>query len=179
MLLLHYYYTQVTPVLGILCALLILCILKEPPRGQSEGVDVKGVSGFRAYYNDVKYCIKIPTYALTSLGAAMGIFSLGALAQWIPLFLYKTSCDTGHSFTNTETNVIFGASMVIGGLTGIIFSSQLAKKLHSVVGAPANSYVCAFGLYIGSAVTYSALTVASYSLPMAFVSISITLYWMM
>ena len=156
--------------LGILCALLILCILKEPSRGQSEGVNVRGISGLRAYYDDIIYCIKIPSFVLINLGTAMGTFTLGGLAQWISLFTYKTSRDIGHPYTNTETNLIIGVALVIGGLGGIIVSSEVAKRLRSKVGASADCYVCAFGLYVGSALVYIALTVASYSLAAAFVS---------
>ena len=158
--------------LGIVVALLILCILKEPPRGQSEGVNVRGISGLRAYYDDIIYCIKIPSYVLTTLGAAMTTFTLGGLGQWVLLFIYKTSRDTGHSYSNTETDVMFGVVLVTGGLTGIVGSSEMAKRLRSKVGAAADCYVCAFGLYIGSPLVYTALTVASYSLPAAFVSIT-------
>ena len=167
---LYYVIMQVTPVLGIVCALLIICILKEPPRGQSEGVNVKGMSGFRAYYDDVIYCIKIPSYVLITLGTAMGTFTLGGLAQWASLFLFKTSRDIGHAYTNTETNLLIGVVLVIGGLGGIVFSSELAKRLRTKIGASADCYVCAFGLYVGSALIYTALTVASYSLAAAFVS---------
>ena len=161
---------QVTPFLGLIFALLIFFVLKEPPRGQSEGVDVRGVKGFRSYYNDIKYCIKIPSYILTVLSAAMGIFALGGLAQWAPLFIYKTSRDNGHSYSNTETNIIFGATLVTGGLSGIVASSELSKRLRARIGPSGVCYVGAFGLYIGSALSYTALTVASYSLPIAFVS---------
>ena len=156
--------------MGIICALLILCILKEPPRGQSEGVHVRGMSGFRAYYNDVIYCIKIPSYVLITLGTAMGMFTQGGLAQWVSLFLYKTSRDIGHPYSNAETNLIFGVALVIGGLGGIIVSSDVAKRLRSKVGASADCYVCALGLYVGSALVYISLTVASYSIAAAFVS---------
>ena len=158
--------------LGILCAVLIVCILKEPPRGQSEGVDVRGISGLRAYYDDIIYCIKIPSYVLISLGTAMATFTLGGLAQWVSLFLYKTSRDIDHPYTNTETNIIIGVVLVIGGLGGIVAGSEAAKRLRSKVGASADCYVCAFGLYVGSPLLYTALTVASYSLPATFVSIT-------
>ena len=158
--------------LGIVCALLILCILKEPPRGQSEGVNVRGISGLRAYYGDIIYCITIPSYVLISLGSAMATFTLGGLAQWVSLFLYKTSRDIEHPYTNAETNIIIGVVLVIGGFAGIVVGSEMAKRLRSKVGAAADCYVCAFGLYIGSPLVYTALTVASYSLPAVFVSIT-------
>ena len=147
--------------------------MKEPPRGQSEGVNVRGMSGFRAYYDDVIYCIKIPSYVIITLGTAMGTFSQGGLAQWVSLFLYKTSRDIGHPYTNTETNLIFGAALVIGGIGGIIVSTDVAKRLRSKIGPTADCYVCAFSLYVGSVLVYIALTVASYSLPAAFVSYNI------
>ena len=170
------HYTQVTPFLGLLFALLIFCVLKEPPRGQSEGIDVRGMKGFRAYYEDIKYCIKIPSYVLTALSAAMGVFALGGLAQWLPLFIYKTSLDNDYGYSNTETNIIFGAALVTGGLSGIIASSELSKRLHSRVGPASICYINAFGLYVGSVLSYAALTVATYSLPAAFVSYNINGY---
>ena len=167
------HYTQVTPLLGLLFALLIFCVLKEPPRGQTEGVDVQGLKGFRAYYNDIKYCIKIPSYVLIALSAAMGTFALGGLAQWVPLFIYKTSLDHDYGYSNTDTNIIFGAALVTGGLSGIIASSMLSKRLRSRLGPSGVCYISALGLYVGSALSYTTLTVASYSLPAAFVSYKI------
>jgi len=161
---------QVTPVLGILCALLIFCILKEPPRGQSEGVNVRGVSGFRAYYNDIIYCIKIRSYTLSALGFAMGTFVIGGLAQWAPLFIYKTSHDTGHSYSNTMTNLLFGVITVVGGLGGTVVGSESSKRLHSKVGPAADCYVCATSLIMGSIFTYFALTLSRHFLIISWVS---------
>ena len=158
--------------LGVACVLLILCILKEPPRGQAEGVSVRGTSGFRAYCDDIIYCITIPSYVLITLGAAMSTFALGGLAPWVSLFLYKTSRYIEDPYTNTEINIIIGVSLVIGGLIGIVAGSEVAKRLRSKIGPTADCYVCAFGLYVGSPLVYTALTVASYSLPAAFVSIT-------
>ena len=163
-------YTQITPVLGILCALLILCILKEPPRGQSEGVDVKGISGFRAYYNDIKYCIKIPSYVLTTLGFAMGTFVIGGLAQWAPLFIYKTSRDTGHPYSNSLTNLLFGVITVLGGLGGTVVGSEASKRLHTRLGSAAECYVCAASLLLGSVFAYFALTLSRHQLIISWVS---------
>ena len=156
--------------LGVLCVLLILCILKEPPRGQSEGVDVRGISGLRAYYNDIKYCIRIPSYVLSSLGFAMSTFVIGGLAQWAPEFIYKTSLDTGHNYTNTMTALLFGAITVVGGLGGTIVGSESAKRLHSRLGPAADCYVCAISLLIGGVFTYFSLTLSRNWLILSWVS---------
>jgi len=153
-------YPQVTPVLGILCALLILCILKEPPRGQKEGVNVRGKSGIRAYFDDIIYCVKIPSYMLSAVGFAMGTFSIGALAQWASLFIYKTSRDTGHPYSNTLTNLLFGTLTVVGGLGGTIIGSETSKRLHSKVGPASDCFVCAASLLLGGIFTYLALTMS-------------------
>ena len=165
-----YHCTQVTPVLGLLCVLLILCILKEPPRGQSEGVNVKGASGFHAYYEDIKYCLKIPSYVLSTLGFAMGTFVIGGLAQWAPLFIYKTSHDTGHAYSNTMTNLLFGVITVVGGLGGTVVGSESAKRLHSRVGPAADCYVCAASLLLGSVFAYFSLTLSRELLILSWVS---------
>ena len=53
---------QVTPSLGVIAALLILLVVREPPRGHTDGQrsskGVKGKSGFVAYLMDVLYCLK-------------------------------------------------------------------------------------------------------------------------
>ena len=165
----HHAYQQVTPLLGIICVLLILCILKEPPRGQSEGVNVRGMSGFRAYYNDIKYCIKIPSYVLSTLGFAMGTFVIGGLAQWASLFIYKTSHDTGHTYSNAMTNLLFGAITVVGGLGGTVVGSESAKRLHHRLGPAADCYVCAASLLLGSVFTYISLTLSRQSLILSWV----------
>ena len=156
--------------LGILCVLLILCILKEPPRGQSEGVNVRGISGLRAYYNDIMYCIKIPSYVLTTLGFAMGTFVIGGLAQWASLFIYKTSRDTGHTYSNAMTNLLFGVITVVGGLGGTVVGSESAKRLHPRLGPAAYCYVCAASLLLGSVFTYFSLTLSRQWLILSWVS---------
>ena len=156
--------------MGILCALLIFFILREPPRGQKEGVDVRGKLGIRAYYEDIVYCLKIRSYMLSVLGFAMGIFTLGALTQWASLFIYKTSRDNGHSYSNTETNLMMGVIIILGGLGGTVVGSESAKRLRLRIGASADCYVCAISLYVSSATVFLGLTLASYSAPAGLVS---------
>jgi len=164
-------YSQVTPLLGILLALLILCIMKEPPRGQKEGVNVQGKSGLRAYYDDIIYCLKIRSYMLSVFGFAMVTFSMGALTQWASLFVYKTSRDTDHSYSNAETNLMIGVMVILGGLGGTLVGSESAKHFRLKVGAPADCCVCAVSLYVGSATIYLGLTLASYSAIVGLVSL--------
>ena len=52
---------QVTPALGVVAAILILLVVREPPRGHTDGQRSKGVrgrSGLKAYFMDVWYCLK-------------------------------------------------------------------------------------------------------------------------
>ena len=51
-----------TPSLGVIAALLILIVVREPPRGHTDGQrsskGVRGKSGVKAYLMDVYYCLK-------------------------------------------------------------------------------------------------------------------------
>ena len=51
-----------TPALGVVAALLILIVVKEPPRGHTDGQrsskGVRGKSGLKAYLMDILYCVK-------------------------------------------------------------------------------------------------------------------------
>ena len=53
---------QVTPTLGIVAFLLVLLVMREPPRGHTDGQmstkGVRGKTGVKAYVDDVIYCIK-------------------------------------------------------------------------------------------------------------------------
>ena len=155
--------------LGILLALLILCIMKEPPRGQKEGINIRGKTGIRAYFDDIIYCLKIPSYMLSALGFSMGIFSIGALAQWVSLFIYKTSRDTGHPYSNTLTNFLVGVVTVVGGLGGTVVGSETSKRLHSKVGPASYCFVCAASLLLGGVSIYLGLTTSRHVLYLSWV----------
>jgi len=156
--------------MGIVCVLLILCILREPPRGQKEGVNVQGKSGIRAYFDDIAYCLKIRSYMLSVFGFAAMTFTMGALTQWASLFTYKTSRDNGHSYSNTETNLMIGVIIIVCGLGGTVVGSESAKHLRRKIGASADCYVCAVSLYVSSAAVFLGLTLASYSIIVGLVS---------
>ena len=51
-----------TPALGVVAAFLIFFIIREPPRGHTDGQrsskGVRGKSGVKAYFMDVLYCVK-------------------------------------------------------------------------------------------------------------------------
>ena len=51
-----------TPALGVIAAFLILLVVREPPRGHTDGQrstkGVRGKNGVKAYLMDVLYCIK-------------------------------------------------------------------------------------------------------------------------
>ena len=55
--------TQITPGLGVIAALLVLFVVREPPRGHVDGQrsksskGVRGKSGAVAYLQDVWYCL--------------------------------------------------------------------------------------------------------------------------
>ena len=95
---------------------------------------------------------------------------IGGLAQWAPQFIYKTSQDTGHHYTNAMTALLFGAITVVGGLGGTIVGSESAKRLHSRLGPAADCYVCAISLLIGGVFAYFSLTLSRNLLILSWVS---------
>ena len=100
----------------------------------------------------------------------MGTFVIGGLAQWAPLFIYKTSRDIGHPYSNTVTNLLFGVITVLGGLGGTVVGSETSKRLHGRLGAAAECYVCAASLLLGGVFAYLALTVSRHQLIVGWVS---------
>ena len=61
----HTHHPQITPGLGVIAALLVFFVVKEPARGHGDGQrsrsskGVRGKSGFMAYMHDVWYCLRV------------------------------------------------------------------------------------------------------------------------
>ena len=117
---------QVTPTLGVLAALLVLLVVREPVRGISDGQrtsrsGVRGKTGFSAYIDDICYlfgklvciiCINFygplqwvilncsMTFLLSTVGFTATAFTAGALAQWAPTFIERVSgmIKPGHGY---------------------------------------------------------------------------------
>lgn len=66
-------------ILGLVCL-----FMREPQRGQADAMTSR-----TARLKDYRTLIRIPSYVLNTLGMTAMTFSLGAVAVWIPTYLYE------------------------------------------------------------------------------------------
>ena len=123
------FYVSAVP--GLIIALLILFLLKEPERGASDPhTEAAPVAAARASLGEAvaeNLCMIgnlaiNPRYMYATLGMAMITFSLGGISAWIPSFLERSG------FSPDSVGTIFGAIIAGGGLGGTAVGGWLAQR---------------------------------------------------
>lgn len=87
---------RVTPILGLVATLLVIFVLEEPPRGQSDGA-VK--CEHTSLKQDLKYLIGVRSYLLVTVGFTCICFATGALAWWAPTYMLRAENISGRNTT--------------------------------------------------------------------------------
>jgi MFS transporter, Spinster family, sphingosine-1-phosphate transporter len=114
------FYIVVPPglLLGLWCVL-----MREPPRGQADAV----TRSQPARWKDYVTILKTPSYTLVTLGMTAMTFAMGALAMWMPryVFLYRGWGD------KATVNIIFGGLVVVSGLGATLLGGWVGDRLRS------------------------------------------------
>lgn len=114
------FYAVVPPglLLGVCCL-----FMKDPPRGQSEA---GAHAARRARMSDYLILLQTPSYVLDCLGMAAMTFAIGGIGFWIP----KYFVDHRHAGDLAHVNTIFGALLVVGGLTATLAGGWVGDWLR-------------------------------------------------
>ena len=107
----------VSAVPGVIIALLIVFLMKEPARGASQHEKAKLEKG------TVLSLLKNKAYLGSILGYAAVTFSLGGISWWMPSFLQRVE---GRS--QSSAAFLMGAITVVTGLGGTITGGVIAQK---------------------------------------------------
>ena len=106
----------------------------------------------------------------SSLGYTAVTFTVGALAQFAPYFIWRASCIVDHPYSEGEADLLFGGVTVLAGIFGTLSGSELSKFLGRYT-RKAEAIVCTLGVAVGTPCLYLALTVVQYRImPLAWVS---------
>jgi len=111
----HAFYLSAVP--GLLIALVILLLLREPKRGQSDVAEGKRRSAA------VIDLVKNPAYLTATMGYAMTTFTIGGISAWIPSFLQR---EAGMSAASAGFSV--GAITAVTGLAGTALGGWWAQR---------------------------------------------------
>lgn len=81
-----YWALRMTPILGTVAIVLILTVLREPPRGQADGgVQLSSTS----LLEDLRDLFSNKSFILSTLGFTAATFALGAMSWWAPNFMVR------------------------------------------------------------------------------------------
>ena len=104
---------------GIVIALLILFVMKEPKRGATD----ESKPGDRHYPTETIFgLVANPQYLYATFGMAMVVFSLGGISAWVPSFLQRAG-----GYSSSTAGLIVGAVTVFGGLGGTAVGGWIAQ----------------------------------------------------
>ncbi|XP_058121527.1 protein spinster [Anopheles ziemanni] len=170
---------RVTPFLGLIAVVLII-MLRDPERGQSEGSHHMQAT---SYGEDIKAVMRNPSFMLSTAGFTCVAFVAGALAWWGPKFIHLglTSQAGNEHVTLNEVSFIFGAITMTTGIIGVPLGSYLSTRL-SIKFPQADPYICAGGLLVSAPLLLGVLfaarvnIIATYAL-IFFAELALNLNW--
>ncbi|XP_054007265.1 protein spinster isoform X1 [Hylaeus anthracinus] len=150
---------RITPILGIIAIILLLTVVRDPIRGESEG---GAHLTSTTWSNDVKALLRNPSFMLSTAGFTCVAFVAGALAWWAPTFLQLGFAlhPNGHNIDPDDVAYKFGLIGMASGLIGVPLGSLLAQKLR-VRWQQADPLICAVGLLISAPLLFFATLTAN------------------
>ncbi|XP_054167225.1 protein spinster homolog 1-like [Oppia nitens] len=123
---------RVTPPLGIVCAFMIYFLVREPQRGESEGIKETQIN--TSIKKDLKYLITVRSYIWGTIGFTCVCFAVGALSWWAPTYMKYAYDVTKNPKSDDWIGLIFGVIACIGGILGVIIGvgfSQYFKQFNN------------------------------------------------
>lgn len=93
----------------------------------STPVTVKSLS-YKQLLNDLKVILTNPHYNLSLSGLIANLFAMGGLAEWFPTFLNRYS-----GMSISESGLVIGSCMVIGGIGGNMLGAKTTEYYHSKI----------------------------------------------
>uniref|UniRef100_A0A8C6Q3S7 SPNS lysolipid transporter 3, sphingosine-1-phosphate (putative) n=1 Tax=Nothobranchius furzeri TaxID=105023 RepID=A0A8C6Q3S7_NOTFU len=166
---------QITPIMGAVGLILLVFLCPNPPRGAAE-TQGGGVAVQSTYMEDVKYLLKNKSYVWSSLGVTALAFLTGALAFWLPTFLFRAHVTQGlrepcnGDACNTTDSYIFGAVTVATGVLGGALGTSLSRRFVDKF-PHADPLICAAGMLGSVPCLFVIIFVASSSIPATYVFI--------
>ncbi|XP_048374048.1 protein spinster homolog 1 isoform X1 [Sphaerodactylus townsendi] len=146
---------RVTPGLGVLAVLLLLFVVREPPRGAVETHSEVPLQ-YTSWITDLRALSSNRSFVLSSLGFTAVAFVTGSLALWAPAFLYRARLASGslqpcpsEEICSTADSLTFGIITCVTGVLGVGSGVEISRRLQRR-NPRADPLVCAAGL-LGSA----------------------------
>ncbi|CAM4775062.1 unnamed protein product [Rotaria magnacalcarata] len=118
---------RITPVLGIVCVILLAVLVREPVRGGADGAQVLKRDN---WFSDILKIFRVKSFILTTLGFTWVAFALGALSWWAPRFLqlaYTLHYTVISDKTKANVSLYFGIITCFAGVLGVVMGTEIAR----------------------------------------------------
>jgi len=149
---------RVTPVLGIVCTLLIIFVTREPARGASEGGSHLTKT---SWGDDIRYLCKNKSFMFSTFGFTCVAFVAGALSLWAPKFVDYSIRAQGNYVPDAQVSLWFGIITCLAGFLGVGLGTFAAGHLRKT-NPRADPLVCAFGLICCAPFLFLALFISKF-----------------
>lgn len=158
---------RMTPIAGAVAVLLIVLVVQDPPRGESEGSHLSTTS----WWDDIKSLAKNKSFVMSTAACTAVAFVAGALAWWGPKFIMLglAAQDKAEEdkISQDDVSYIFGLIAMLAGLIGVPFGSFMGQKLRGRYER-ADPIVCGMGLLFSTPLMLAGLFMANVNTTAAF-----------
>ncbi|XP_062993478.1 protein spinster homolog 1 [Elgaria multicarinata webbii] len=170
---------RVTPGLGLLVLLLLITVVREPPRGALETCSDTPLQN-TSWAADLRALSRNRSFVLSSLGFTAVAFVTGCLALWAPVFLYRSRlangsvqpCPLRKVCHDDYDSLVFGIITCVTGVLGVTAGVEISRRWQRT-NPRADPLVCAIGLLVSAPFLYLALVCAQQSIAATYVFIFI------
>jgi len=165
---------RVSPPCCLVLAFLTICLVQDPERGGSDGINPDLIQVSHVDMDEPKHpllqfwieswqILSIKAYLFATLGFSCLAFVVGALTQWIPVYVVRASKLAGNPYSNESANFVFGIITVCAGLIAIPMGSIISKAIERFTPR-CDAFICAAGMLSGSIFLYVAIAVAPHNI---------------
>ena len=105
---------------GVLLAVVMMFVVKEPVRGQFDA----GAPAQISYLDALKRLRRNRPYPWIALASAMGTFGSLGMLIWLPQFFIRS-----HGLTNQQVGFLFGPAAAFGLIIGVVFGGRIGDAL--------------------------------------------------
>jgi MFS family permease len=114
---------------GLILVLVMLPTMREPTRGRFDALSPPAVEG-GGFMQSLLHLIRLPGFALLSLGTGIGSMAGAVLPVWAPTFLLRS-----HGVALADVGALIGPAVGIGGVAGTITAGLLASRFAARRGS--------------------------------------------
>lgn len=146
---------RITPAIGLV-ATLLLFLLEEPVRGQSDGATSESLTkDDSTIMENLRYLSQIKSYVWMTAGFTCCLFAMGALSWWGIKFM-GVACGEAYE---KDATIIFGIIVFAAGFIGVTLGSSAAQYFRQY-DPRSDPIVCAVGVFVAVPMTFFGLVYA-------------------